>query len=234
MTGPAVIDHECDPTVAGCASAVSSAAGRAVLVLVRHALFAETLVMALGFHGIQASWFPRVDGLDLSHVLLRSPDLVILDLAEGEGAAPTLATLRALTAAQVRVIVVAAEPTLATLHRRCLELGARAIVGTASSLDELLEQVQRALRSTLSHSPSGMGPFASSPEPASAVLERLTSREREILRALIRGQAAGRIAHDLGVSLLTARTHIRSILRKMNVHSQLEAVSVATRENWGS
>ncbi len=57
----------------------------------------------------------------------------------------------------------------------------------------------------------------------------LTARELEVLRLLAEGRRAGAIAAHLGLSLATVRNHIRSILRKLGCHSQLEAVAEARR-----
>jgi DNA-binding CsgD family transcriptional regulator len=51
----------------------------------------------------------------------------------------------------------------------------------------------------------------------------LTEREYEILALLAGGKTAKPIATELSVSLPTVRTHIRHILRKLGVHSCLEA-----------
>jgi len=58
-------------------------------------------------------------------------------------------------------------------------------------------------------------------------LLRLTSSERRVLFYLTSGLAAQEIAEELVVSLATVRSHIRSILRKLDVRSQLAAVAVA-------
>ncbi len=42
------------------------------------------------------------------------------------------------------------------------------------------------------------------------------------------------IAHKLGISLATVRNHIHNILEKLDVHSKLEAVSLAFRQGWVS
>jgi len=58
-------------------------------------------------------------------------------------------------------------------------------------------------------------------------VSELTAREREVLDALARGQAAQAIAEELFVSVGTVRTHIRGILTKLGVASQLAAVAKA-------
>jgi DNA-binding CsgD family transcriptional regulator len=58
-------------------------------------------------------------------------------------------------------------------------------------------------------------------------LTRLTPTERRVLHHLTEGQSAGEIATELLVSLSTVRAHIRSILRKLDVTSQVAAVAIA-------
>jgi DNA-binding NarL/FixJ family response regulator len=62
--------------------------------------------------------------------------------------------------------------------------------------------------------------------------EELTARERYVLARLIDGRCAEAIAADAYVSLSTVRSQIRSILRKLGVNSQLEAVALARRAGW--
>jgi DNA-binding NarL/FixJ family response regulator len=59
-----------------------------------------------------------------------------------------------------------------------------------------------------------------------AGLDQLTAREREVLDGLVAGKRAAAIAEESVVSLATVRTQIRSILAKLGVSSQLEAVAL--------
>jgi DNA-binding NarL/FixJ family response regulator len=56
---------------------------------------------------------------------------------------------------------------------------------------------------------------------------RLSARHREILALLAAGVQARAIAELLGISEATVRNHIRVILRRLDCHSQLEAVARA-------
>jgi len=58
----------------------------------------------------------------------------------------------------------------------------------------------------------------------------LTRREREVLALLAEGLSNRAIAERLVLSLHTVRTHVQTILRKLDAHSKLEAVAVATRD----
>jgi len=59
----------------------------------------------------------------------------------------------------------------------------------------------------------------------------LTSREREILALLADGHSTRNIAKLLSISTSTVRNHIQHILQKLQVHTRLEAVAIATKHN---
>jgi len=59
----------------------------------------------------------------------------------------------------------------------------------------------------------------------------LTSREREILALLADGHGTRYIAQLLSISTSTVRNHIQHILQKLQVHTRLEAVAIATKHN---
>jgi DNA-binding CsgD family transcriptional regulator len=62
---------------------------------------------------------------------------------------------------------------------------------------------------------------------ADVYLSRLTWRELQTLAALMEGRSTSQIAEGFGISETTVRTHVKSILAKLGVHSRLEAVAVA-------
>ena len=64
-----------------------------------------------------------------------------------------------------------------------------------------------------------------------AVSPSLTAREIQVLHMLAEGTSTQGIADSLLISVPTTRNHIQSILRKLDAHSKLEAVSLAMRAN---
>ncbi|HVK76267.1 MAG TPA: LuxR C-terminal-related transcriptional regulator [Kofleriaceae bacterium] len=68
------------------------------------------------------------------------------------------------------------------------------------------------------------------PEPVRAGLYRLARREHQVLAGLVDGRSYKQIAAGLGVSIDTVRTYVRSLYRKLRVHSATEAVARAVRE----
>jgi DNA-binding NarL/FixJ family response regulator len=60
-----------------------------------------------------------------------------------------------------------------------------------------------------------------------ARLDDLTFREREVLYRICAGESDRQIAHGLGISHTTARTHARSILLKLGVGTRAAAAAAA-------
>jgi PAS domain S-box-containing protein len=54
----------------------------------------------------------------------------------------------------------------------------------------------------------------------------LTPRQAEVLRLLEQGHSTDQIAAELHLSVETVRNHIRGILRRLGVHTRLEAVAL--------
>jgi len=93
----------------------------------------------------------------------------------------------------------------------------RAIVGGATIVaQELTGILAKAVQGGESDSPSPTDVFSD-----------LTPREAEILCLLADGQSNKVIARNLGISDGTVKLHVKSILRKLNVHSRVEAAVIA-------
>lgn len=66
---------------------------------------------------------------------------------------------------------------------------------------------------------AGKRPATGSPD-----LPRLTGKEKELLAHLARGKSYGQAGEEMGVALGTVQSYIRNLYRKLNVHSQTQAV----------
>lgn len=83
------------------------------------------------------------------------------------------------------------------------------------------------------HVPSaGATSAPQAPELDASVAEQLSERELDVLRAIAAGLANKDIANSLHISVATTRNHVQHILKKLNVHSKLEAVALAFRNGW--
>jgi DNA-binding NarL/FixJ family response regulator len=72
------------------------------------------------------------------------------------------------------------------------------------------------------------GPQA--PRAAGAPTQPLTRREIEVLGMLAEGLANKNIAARLGISEHTVKTHVASILTKLDAFSRAEAVAIGARQ----
>ena len=65
--------------------------------------------------------------------------------------------------------------------------------------------------------------------PAVAIPPRLTLREREVVQLVGEGKTSKEVATMLGMTLKTAETHRSNIIIKLNLHSTVELVLYAVR-----
>ncbi|MDB5891797.1 MAG: two component transcriptional regulator, LuxR family [Polaromonas sp.] len=64
------------------------------------------------------------------------------------------------------------------------------------------------------------------PRPA-IVKDKLTPREKDVLKMIAAGYTSSEIALQMGISPQTVNTHLRGIYRKLQVHSRVQAVRSA-------
>ena len=79
------------------------------------------------------------------------------------------------------------------------------------------------------HRANGPAVQSAPSQTAKRLASFLTPRERQVLSALVAGSDTATLAAELHISQATARSHIQSMLTKMNVHSRLEAATSAVR-----
>ena len=64
--------------------------------------------------------------------------------------------------------------------------------------------------------------------------QRLTARESDVMRLLCAGMNNKAIGRQLNMALGTVKTHVRSILDKLEAHSRTQVVVKAQLEGWGN
>ena len=60
----------------------------------------------------------------------------------------------------------------------------------------------------------------------------LSEREREVLRAVARGERSKEIALHLGITERTVKAHLASIYNKLGVDSRAAAIAIAAQKDW--
>ncbi|WP_214365541.1 response regulator transcription factor [Pseudonocardia sp. H11422] len=218
--------------------------GFRVLILDDHELFGATLAMALIRHGLDARW-TAVHNIDdvLSLARRTGPGLAVLDLHLGfdDQGNPMHGSdlVGSLRSAGWTVLVVSGSAGQAGVAA-AIAAGAVGSVPKSASFEALLDAVVRV--------PAGEPVMSEAERQEWMVLhcdhqaeqrelvkrlerlERLSAREREVLDLLADGQRAAAIADRFVVSMATVRTQIRSVLTKLDVTSQLEAVAMVRRQ----
>lgn len=102
------------------------------------------------------------------------------------------------------------------------------------SADELVEAIGRVAEGDAVFSPRLAGfvldAFSGTIDVASIDedLDRLSQREREVLRLIARGYAYKEIARELFISIKTVETHVSSVLRKLQLSNRHQLTRWAT------
>jgi DNA-binding NarL/FixJ family response regulator len=155
---------------------------------------------------IEAEPFGATIGAVLERIAAVRPEARVVVLSADRNVAHAVAAARAGAVAWVAKEQDAAE----------FESVVRGVVRGCSWFPaEMLGEILRELRADAIRSSGG--------DP----LQALSSREREILQAIMTGRQGKQIAEELQISADTVRTHTQNIYAKLDVHSRLEAVTVA-------
>ncbi len=156
------------------------------------------------------------------------PDLVLIDfrLPDGTGA-DAAAGIRQLRP-ETKLIFLTREDSDAARFA-ALETGASAFIHKSRAAQEVVDAIRTVAHGGTLFTPRTIAQLLNNQREVDAQLERLTPREKEVLRLMAEGTASRDIAKQLGISYTTVRTHIRSLGSKLGVHSKLEAI-VKARE----
>jgi two-component system nitrate/nitrite response regulator NarL len=206
-----------------------------VLLIDDHALFRIGLRELLERRGIQV--LDAVGECDegIRRVTETAPDVVLLDMRMPK--ASGLDVLRRLRAAdQTMPVAMLTTSDEESDLIESLQAGAQGYLLKDMEPDELISAlgqivggqtvVAKELTGALAKAVKGDAP-AVDPKPA---FSDLTPRERQILRHLAEGQSNKAIGRELGISDGTVKLHVKAILRKLNVHSRVEAAVLAVEE----
>lgn len=207
-----------------------------VLVIDDHALFRVGLQELLERRGIEViAEGDCLKGIEI--VAQEKPDVVLLDMRMPDmNGTEVLSVLRKhypnmpismLTTSREEADVIDA-----------LQGGAQGYLLKDMEPDELIDALQRIVKgntvvakeltSVLAKAVQGESQRATA---QTSSLDDLTPREREILCHLADGQSNKVIARNLGISDGTVKLHVKAILRKLEVHSRVEAAVIAVEQN---
>jgi len=199
---------------------------RRVVVVDDHAMFRS---------GVKAEIAAQVDVVGeaedvdtaVEAVLRLRPDVVLLDVHLPGGGGGEVMRRVSGKAPETRFLALsvsdAAEDVIGTIRS-----GARGYVTKTITGPELVAAISRVAEGDAVFSPRLAGfvldAFAGSIAVAQVDedLDRLTEREREVMRLIARGYAYKEVASELFISIKTVETHVSSVLRKLQLSSRHE------------
>ena len=208
-----------------------------ILLVEDHASIREALASTFGGEGFevvgQAGSMAQVRGMleETEHPI----DVAVLDLGLPDGyGADLIKELREKNPGG-QALVLSASLDRANIAR-AVEAGAAGVLSKTAHLEEVVQAVRR-LRAGETLMPLEevveLLRYSSSKREAEhealQAIEKLTPREIEVLQALALGLDSEEIADKLSIALRTERNHMASILKKLEVHSQLQALVFALR-----
>lgn len=173
-----------------------------------------------------------VTGITL--VQLHSPDVVLLDIHMPEGGG--VAVLRACQENLPRTAFLALSVSdAATDVIAAVRAGARGYITKSITGPALLDAVERVANGDAVFSPRLAGfvldAFVGAAAEADEELDRLTPREKEVMRLLARGYTYKEIASELFLSIKTIETHASAVLRKLQLSNRRELSRWASGRN---
>ncbi len=155
-------------------------------------------------------------------------DLALIDLnMPGMNGVAGLRRLRELLPT-LPMVVASGQEDAATI-RAVLAAGAVGFIPKSERSDMLLNALRMVLAGGVYVPLRSLGDASGMASPARATAADLTPRQRDVLRALSRGQPNKLIARELGLTEGTVKIHIAAILRALQVRNRTEAV-VRARE----
>jgi two-component system, NarL family, response regulator LiaR len=158
------------------------------------------------------------------------PDVIAIEAEPfGSGIGGMVERLIALSP-QVRVVILSADRNVAHAVAAA-RAGAAAWVAKEQDAAEFESVIRGVCRGSSWYPPDMLGEILRAMRADAnrdgSELAGLSSRETEVLRAMMTGRRGRQIASDLHISADTVRTHTQNIYAKLEVHSRLEAVSLA-------
>jgi two-component system nitrate/nitrite response regulator NarL len=210
-----------------------------VVICDDHRLFVDALAVVLTARGCDVVARALEPAEAVAAVRSHEVDVCVMDLsfpssAACDGLEGTRRVVEASPSTRVVMLTGSADSSIAL---PAMEAGARGFARKDDDLDRIVQTIKRV------HAGETVNSYAGSRRAWHPVTPRrhtnhgqnlarfLTSREREVLERLVRGESTATLARAMDVSYHTARTHIQNVLAKLGVHSKLEAVAFAVNHS---
>ena len=193
-------------------------------------MFAEAIRSALNDAGMDAVAVVTSGRAALAYLEDDRPDVILLDLGlpDRSGLAVGREILEAWPDAKLMVLTALDDPKAVEEASRA---GFRGYLTKDTPVSRFVSSIEAIVagQEVFPHRFAQAVRRPGSSDSVWLLISQLTPREREVLGLLVEGADGRTIAERLGISRNTVRTHVQSILTKLQVHSRLEAATLAVR-----
>ena len=207
-------------------------AGIGVLIVDDHMLFAEAVLTALEANGIGVDRVANTGAEAIQAAREHPPDLALVDLGLPDRSGMSVGSEILEISPTTKVVVLTALDDDRAV-RNVLRAGFHGYVTKDTPVSAFIQVIEAALAGQVvlprRTAARVAGARSAQEDSADLLIGQLTSREREVLSLLVEGLSGQAMSNQLHISPNTVRTHVQSILTKLQVHSRLEAASFAVR-----
>lgn len=210
-----------------------------VVICDDHRLFVDALAAVLTSRGCEVVARTLQPDQAVAAVLANQVDVCVMDLSfpSSAGCDGLEGTRRVVATSPSTRVVMLTGSADSSIALPVIDAGARGFARKDDDLDRIVQTIKQVHAGEIvTGSATARRPWPATngrrPSNQGQNLARfLTSREREVLERLVRGESTATLARAMEVSYHTARTHIQNVLAKLGVHSKLEAVAFAVNHS---
>jgi DNA-binding NarL/FixJ family response regulator len=189
-----------------------------VLIVDDHAVVRHGLKSAIQSHGYEVVAEAGSINEAQAFMAQTNPDAIIVDINLPDGSGFDLVAWSRRVSPRTAIVVLTLNDG-ADYVRAAKTAGANAFIIKNAPLSDVIAALDFAVSSPTS--------FSSKKLCSSSTDSGLSAREIDVLHAINHGLSNGAIATDLYISVSTVKTHVSSILRKLDADNRVQALSIA-------
>lgn len=189
-----------------------------VLIVDDHAVVRHGLKSAIQAHGHEVIAVAGSIKEAQAFIAQTNPELILVDINLPDGSGFELVAWSRKVSTTVAIIVLTLNDG-ADYVRAAKNAGANAFVLKSAPLTDLLAALDFCVSSPTS--------FSSKSIVASANDSGLSAREIDVLQSINKGLSNATISANLYISVSTVKTHVSSILRKLEAENRVRALTIA-------
>lgn len=189
-----------------------------VLIVDDHVVVRHGLKSAIQSHGYEVVAEAGSINEAQAFMAQTNPDAIIVDINLPDGSGFDLVAWSRRVSPRTAIVVLTLNDG-ADYVRAAKSAGANAFIIKNAPLSDVIAALDFAISSPTS--------FSSKKLCSSSTDSGLSAREIDVLHSINRGLSNSAIATDLYISVSTVKTHVSSILRKLDADNRVQALSIA-------